>query len=100
MKDDNERIQIAFHTSANAVFFTFLKSFEEATKEVNRQNEEYKFQQAKEAHIQSLKQQLENCAMQLLQRHSHNLQAQELSQNLQHHIQEYLHAFVQKTRTV
>lgn len=100
MKDDNEQIQVEFHSSANAVFFALLTSFEEAIKGLNRQVEEYKFQQVKEAHIHSLKMQLESAATQLMQQHRLNQQGKSLSQNLQHHIQQYLHLFVQKTRTL
>ena len=100
MKDDNEQLQVEFHSSANAVFFALLTSFERAIKGLNRQSEEYKFQQVKEAHIHSLKKQLENAATQLMQQHRLNEQDKTLSQNLQHHIQQYLHQFVQKTRDV
>lgn len=98
MKDDNEQIQVQFHSKANPVFFSQLTSFDQAVKDLDRQLEEYRFQQIKDAHIHSLKQELETCALQLLQQHTANEKGRELSQNLQHHIQQYLHLFVQKTR--
>ena len=98
MNNDNEQIQIKFHEKANTLFFALLKSFELAVKELDRQSEEYKFQHLKETYTQSLKQQLENYAMVLMQEHRHNRKEEELSQNLQHHIGQYLHLFVQKTR--
>jgi hypothetical protein len=100
MTDDNEQIQVEFHRKANAIFFDLLKNFELAVQGLDRQTEEYKFQQVKEAYNHSLKQQLENCATQLMQEHRQNRQGKDLSQNLQHHIMEYMHLFVQKTRTV
>jgi len=100
MESDNEQIHIEFHSNANGVFFRLLTNFQLVVKGLHRETEEYKFQQMKEAHIHSLKQQLENSAMQLMQEHKYNRKANELSQNLQHSIEQYLHLFVQKTRTI
>lgn len=100
MQNDNEQILVEFHSNASAIFFALLEQFELTVKGLNRQTEEYKFQQVKEAHIHSLKQQLENRAMRLLAEHRHNREGEVLSQNLQHYIQEYLHLFVQKTRNI
>lgn len=100
MHTDNEKIQLEFHSHASAIFFALLTDFESAVKGLNRQTEEYKFQQVKDAFVQSLKQQLENRAVQLMQTHQHNRRGEELSQNLQHHIRQYLHLFVQKTKMV
>jgi hypothetical protein len=100
MQNDNEQIQVEFHNNASAIFFALLTNFETVIKGINRQTEEYKFQQVKEAHIHSLKQQLENRAMLLMPERRGNRKKEELSQNLQHFIQQYLHLFVQKARTV
>ena len=100
MESDNEQIHIEFHSNANSVFFHLLSNFELAVKGLNRQTEEFKFRQVKDAYTHSLKQQLENSATRLIQEHSQNKKAGELSQNLQHSIQQYLHLFVQKTRTI
>lgn len=100
MENDNEKIQIEFHNNAGAIFFDLLKNFEATANGLNRQTEEYKFQQLKEAYIHSMKQQLENCATLLMQQHRHNRKVNELSQKLQQHIKQYLHLFVQKTRAI
>ena len=100
MKNDIEQIQVEFHRKASPVFFNLLTNFEMAVKDLNRETEEYRFQQTKESYVHSLKQQLENCALLLMQEHRQNRREAVLSQNLQHHIQEYLHLFVQKARSV
>lgn len=100
MASDNGQIHIEFHSIANSVFFRLLTNFELVIKGLNRQTEEYKFQQVKDAYTHSLKQQLETLALQLIQENKHNKKSNELSQNLQHSIQQYLHLFVQKTRTI
>lgn len=66
MQKDNEQTQIEFHDKASTIFFALLENFELTVKELNRQTDEYKFQHTKETYIQSLKQQLESCAMQLM----------------------------------
>jgi hypothetical protein len=98
MESDNEQVHVAFHNMANDIFFQQVDSFNTTVKDVSRKEEEYRFQQAKEEHINTLKQKLETCASALLQKHRHNRQGQLLDQNLQLFIKQYLHLFVQKTR--
>lgn len=100
MQTDNEQIQVEFHNSANEIFFAMLTNFELAVKDINRQTEEFKFQHVKEAHIHSLKQQLENRALLLMQEHRQSQKEENLSQHLQHCIGQYLHLFVQKVRVL
>jgi hypothetical protein len=98
MQSDNEQLHVEFHNRANAIFFRLLSSFEAAVKEINRRQEEHKFEQQKQTHISTLKQQLEGCAGDLLAEHPQNRKQKDLNQNLQHFITQYLHEFVQKTR--
>lgn len=99
MQRDNEELYVEFHNRANNTFHRLLKTFELAVQEINRQTEEYKFQQVKDTYINTLKQQLEDCAARVMEQHQQNRNRTELSQNLQQFIKQYLHLFVQKTRT-
>ena len=98
MQRDNEQLHVEFHNRANAIFFRLLDNFEAAVKEINRSKAEHLFVALKDKYINTLKQQLECCAEDLMSVHPQNRKQRELNQNLQHFINEYLHLFVQKTR--
>lgn len=99
MQRDNEELYVRFHNQANNTFFNLLQTFESAAQKINRQTEEYKYQQVKDTYINTLKHQLEESAARLMEEHQQNKNRTELSQNLQQFIIQYLHLFVQKTRT-
>lgn len=99
MNGDNEHIHIEFHSKANAIFFSLLKSFELSAKKINRKNQEYQFQELKNKYINTLKLDLESCALFLIAKQQQSRQVNELNQSLQRLIKEYLHSFLQKTKS-
>ncbi|TCJ12162.1 hypothetical protein EPD60_16580 [Flaviaesturariibacter flavus] len=98
MKDDNEQILAEFHEQARGAFFELFADFDQAAQALHREKEEQQFQKTRHAFGLALKARLEALASGLLQAHQHNRQENDLSQNLQRHIQYYLHQFVVKTR--
>lgn len=98
MTDDNEHIHVEFHSRARAIFFSYVQRFEWNGADVNRQRDEYQFQLLKDRYINTLKQDLEQCASQLLQENQNNRRLKELDLQLQYLIKDYLHLFVLKTR--
>ena len=98
MSNDNQYIQVEFHNKARDIFFSLLKNFELAAKKLDRKKQEFQFNELKNQHINTLKQELESCASFLLAKNQNKKEAKELNQNLQYFIKDYLHLFVQKTR--
>lgn len=96
---DNEQIHVEFHNKARDIFFSLLRNFELSAKKLNRKEQEYQFQELKNKYVHTLKQQLESCASSLISEHRKSGQLQELNQSLQYFIKDYLHRFVQKTRS-
>src|SRR5690349_21598068 len=99
MSNDSDHIHVEFHNKAKAIFFSLLASFDSSVKEINRRKHEYQFQELKKKYVNTLKQQLESCAMLLIEKHRHQKKSNELNQSLQSFIKDYLHLFVQKTRS-
>ena len=99
MNNDNEHIHVEFHDKARAIFFSLLKDFESSVENLIRKKQEYQFQELKNKYVNTLKRQLESCATVLFEKHRHLKKSNELNQNLQSFIKDYLHLFVQKTRS-
>ena len=100
MQTDSEHIYVEFHERARTIFYNLFDGFEFSARSLNRENEEFKFRELRNTYINSLKQQLENTALSLLQKHQHYKQSNELDQSLQQFIKQYLHLFVQKITTI
>lgn len=99
MENDNENIHVEFHNKAKNIFFSLLKDFELSAKKLNRREQEFQFQELKNKYINTLKQELESCAKILIAKNQHHKQLAELNQSLQYFIKDYLHLFVQKTKS-
>lgn len=93
MSSNNANIYIDFHNQANQSFFSLEKDFLAASEKVNREQEEFRFQQLKKDYANELKHQLEMCAQELMKR---NGLTQLTGQEFQDFIKEYLYRFVQK----
>lgn len=98
--NDNEHIHIEFHNKAREIFFSIVQAFESSVKKVNRRKEEYEFQQLKNKYANTLKQELEACAQELMKQHQHAREMNELNLGLQRFIHDYLHLFIQKSRSI
>jgi hypothetical protein len=93
MSDKSTSAYIEFHNKANQFFFLLERDFLAAAEKVNREKEEYRFQQLKKNYVNVLKQQLEVSSQELIQK---NGLARATGQNFNGFIKEYLYRFVQK----
>ena len=93
MSSDNASIYIDFHNQANETFFSLEKDFLAASEKLNREEEEFRFQQLKKDYVNKLKQELEMSARELMKR---NRLTQATGQEFNDFIKEYLYRFVQK----
>lgn len=95
---NNEHIHVEFHNRAKEIFFSLLKNFESSSKNMDRRRDENQFQELKNKYINTLKQELETHARSLIEQHQHDKKLNDLNNNLQYFIKDYLHLFLQKTR--
>lgn len=93
MSSNNASIYIDFHSQANQSFFSLEKDFLAASEKINREEEEFRFQQLKKDYTNELKHQLEMSAEELMKR---NGLTSATGQEINHFIKDYLHQFVQK----
>ncbi len=93
MSSNNASIYIDFHNQANESFFSLEKDFMAASEKVNRNKEEFRFQQLKKDYVNELKHQLQMSAQELMKR---NGLTHAPGQEFHDLIKEYLHRFVQK----
>lgn len=93
MSSNNAKLYIDFHDQANGCFFSLEKDFLAASEKLDREQEEFRFQQLKKDYVNDLKHQLEMTAQELMRR---NGLTQATGQDFQDFIKEYLHRFVQK----
>jgi hypothetical protein len=96
MSADIEQINIEFHNRANTQFFFACNNFQTAIKTIDRVKEEFLYQQIREKHIKTLQQQLTMLAKEIIKTNQDHKQLNQVDQNLQHFLKEYLHRFVQK----
>ncbi len=93
MSSDNASIYNDFHHRSNELFFSLEKAFRTATENVNREKEEFRFQQLKKDYANELKHELEMYGQELMKKTGlHAATGHELND----FIKEYLHRFVQK----
>ena len=93
MSDNTASTYITFHNQASHSFFLLEKDFIASAGKLNRQKEEFRFQQLKSDYVNKLKYRLEECAQELMSR---NHLAGSTGQNFNDFIKDYLFRFVQK----
>jgi hypothetical protein len=93
MFSDNASAYVDFHNRANHSFCSVEKDFLGASEKLNRQEEEYRFQQLKKDYVNELKHQLEMSAQEILNK---NRLTREAGLEFNDFINEYLYRFVQK----
>lgn len=91
-----ESLYVQFHNRANELLQQACHNFDLTTGNINREVEEYRFQEVKLEHVRSLEKNLGECAALLLQSLDPAKSTAEASQTLQQFIRDYLHRFVQK----
>ena len=95
---ETEYINIAFHSKASDLFFSLYEKFQSSIKTIDREKEEYIFQQMRERYVRTLQQQLEMAAKDIIKNNQGHKQLNQVDQNLNLFIKEYLHRFVQKIK--
>jgi hypothetical protein len=96
MNTDGERLQVEFHNKASEVFFMLVQEFEKASRSVNRNNQEYEFQQLKRTFSNELSHKLQVIAEDVLHTHKNEKNLNEIDPMLRQLSSQYLHRFVQK----
>lgn len=100
MDSDSRHICVTFHKLAGVIVSQTVAAFENAIKDVSRKQQEYRFVQLKEQYTHTLKQQLEDAANKLVQKHQHHPQLDKLQHDLQQIIKDSLHGFVIQSRNI
>ena len=93
MFSNNAGIYVEFHRQASQFFFSLENDFRAASEKVNREEEEFRFQQLKKDYVNELKHQLEMSAQELMKRKG---LTRATGKEISVYIKDYLHRFVQK----
>jgi glutamyl-tRNA reductase len=96
MGHTNNEMLTQFHDQAKDYFFSLHKEFESFTRSIDRQKEEFRFQQSKKQFAATMKRQLESLASGVLLSNKESQQSPKMNHLLQQLIKDYLHRFIQK----
>jgi len=97
MEKEIEQVKNEFDTNAVKIFFSIYEKFETDVKQLNRRRDENVFQQIQGKYVFTLKNQLENLAKEMLNKHHQLKLIHHLSRTLTDSISFYLHEFIQKS---
>ena len=97
MEKEIEQVKNEFDSNAVKIFFSIYEKFETAVKQLNRRRDENVFQQIQGKYVFTLKNQLENLAKEILNKHHQLTLIHHLSRILTDSINFYLKKFVQKS---
>ncbi len=100
MKNDFEHINVAFHNRAKEVLLSLYGSFRYAVASIDRQGDENVFQQLHNKFSSRLKYQLQSIAKEMMSQVGSGTNMNELNQSLSYFIEEYMHEFSQKIRSL
>lgn len=98
--DGSSQILIDFNNRAKAIFFSLYEKFRQSTKLLNRKQDDNVFQQQQSKYLQTLKQQLESMALEILGKNSSPGDSSQLNKKLTDEINEYVNEFRQKSRSL
>lgn len=98
--DGSSQILIDFNNRAKKIFFLLYERFRESTKRLDRAKDENVFQQQESKYLQTLKQQLESLALEILNKSSSVGNKSQLNKKLTDEINEYIKEFRQKSRSL
>lgn len=96
MSSTTNQIQQEFHDKASKAFFSMLRDFEDASSKIDRDKNEYLFQQLKNQYMLSLEKELQNIGHTVLNKFQVSSQAHAIDPVLHQFIKDYLHRFNQK----
>jgi|GEM_PF-2045183 len=98
MADRSNDTQVQFQAEARAIYFSLFQAFEADVSHLDRQAEEYRFQQLKNQYLATLKQRLEEAASLILKKSRAGVtNTAQMNQLLHQQVMDYLHGFVKKT---
>jgi hypothetical protein len=100
MNTGAEHMSVEFHSRATDLFFALFRDFQLAIKKVDRRHDEYLFHQLQERYVKTCQQQMEIIAREILNNHRDHPGVNQADQNMKHFIQDYLHQFVQKIKSI
>ncbi len=100
MNNDWNRNNILFHNRANEVMHTLFSEFEASIATINRQHDENVFQQQLGKYSRLLKHQLDFIALEVIGQAGSNQNTSEKNHALSLFIEEYLHEFKQKAKSL
>lgn len=98
--NESSQILIDFNNRAKKIFFSLFERFKESAKLLDRAQDDNVFQQQQGKYLQTLKQQLESLALELLNKNSSVGNIRQLNKNLTDEINEYVNEFRQKSRSL
>ncbi|HEY1871432.1 MAG TPA: hypothetical protein VGG71_10250 [Chitinophagaceae bacterium] len=98
--DESSQILIDFNNRAKKIFFSLYAKFKESAKILDRTKDDNVFQQQQSKYLQTLKQQLESLALEIMSKNSLVENNSQLNKKLTDEIDEYLKEFRQKSRSL
>ena len=99
MRKDLDELNIEFNRAAKETFHKFYERFEKTVQELSRNRSENVFQQERAKFSNSLKTELENLALSIIEKNHELKQFDHLRRNLTNRIHEYVQEFLQKTQS-
>jgi|SRR5690242_7378487 len=98
--DEALQILTDFNNSAQRIFFSLYQTFKESAKLLDRAKDDNVFQQQQGKYLQTLKQQLESLALEILNKNNSAGKNKELNKKLTDEINGYVKEFRQKSRSL
>jgi hypothetical protein len=96
MSRTTDHIQQEFHDKASETFFEMLHAFQNASSKIDRNKNEFQFQQLKKQYTLSLERELQDIGHAVLNKYHGSSQAHGIDPVLHQFIKDYLHRFNQK----
>jgi hypothetical protein len=95
-----EQTVTEFHNRAREAFFSLFRDFTSSIDTVDRRRDESVFRQHREQYVNQLQIELQQIAQETLSNKKTISNIGELSQSLNHYIDEYIHQFVLKVKAL
>jgi len=96
MSSLTDHIQQEFHDRARETFFAMFHAFQSAASKIDRNKNEYHYQQLKKQYVLSFEKELQAVGHSVLDKYHGSSQAEGIDPVLNQFIKDYLHRFNQK----
>ena len=100
MQKDADQLHVAFNNRARKVFFALYNQFKQRITSLDRLRDENVFQQLQGQYVQTLKQQLESIAKELITSYNSSESSTLFSKSIVSTIADYATEFTQKVRSL